>query len=288
MAIIRAYVAEHEPAVAEFNDRLQAGGSAFSFRTSAPAAGEQWSAFVAVDHDKDSGRPAVRGGYIGVRHRFSVCGEDVDVHHLKLPLSESTVDPQYNAVGVQLLVDAQRRYPLSFVLGMGGRHGVLPRMLESLGWTLADVPFFFRVTRPSRFLRQVSWLRTTPTRALTLDLLAASGLGLGILPVHAWLGRRTSRRRGVIAAEVADWGDGDFVESNLGGGPIEGDVRRTPRRRPAPRALPADGSALSATSSRAGRQSDRLGAPPRHAACRPQAVRRHAPRIARGRFHPSR
>jgi hypothetical protein len=213
MAVIRPYVAEYEPAVAEFNDRMKAGGSAFSFRTSAPASSETaWSAFVAVDIAKESGRATVRGGYIGVRHLFSLCGEDVDVHYLKLPLSESTVDPKYNAVGLQLLVDVQRRYPLSFTLGMGGRQSALAKILESLGWKLLDVRFFFRVARPSRFLRQISFLRTTRERKLALDLLAASGLGLGILPVHAWLGRRTSRPRDVRMVEVDDWGDGEFVD----------------------------------------------------------------------------
>ncbi len=213
MAVIRPYVAEYEPAVAQFNDRLKAGGSEFSFRTSAPAPGETaWSAFVAVDIDTESGRSAVRGGYVGVRHPFSLCGEDVDVHSLKLPLSESTVDPKYKGVGLQLLTDAQRRYPLLFALGMGGRQSALAKILGSLGWKLFDVRFFFRVARPSRFLRQISFLRTTFTRKLALDFLAASGLGLGVLPVHAWLGRRLSRPRDIRVVEVGDWDDGDFVD----------------------------------------------------------------------------
>jgi hypothetical protein len=212
MLVIRPYVAEYEPAVAQFNERMKAGGSAFSFRASAPAPGETaWSAFVAVDIDEESGRATVRGGYVGVRHPFSLCGEDVDVHSLKLPLSENTVDPKYKGVGRQLLTDAQRRYPLVFALGMGGRQSAMAKILGSLGWKLFDVRFFFRVARPSRFLRQISFLRTTFTRKLALDLLAASGLGLGILPVHAWLGRRMSRGRDIRLVEVGDW-DGDFVD----------------------------------------------------------------------------
>jgi hypothetical protein len=207
MALVRPYTAEHEPAVADFNRRLAAGGSGFSFRTSAPASDEKgWAAFVAVDTDKEAGTTAVRGGYVAVRHPFRVDGEDVDVHHLKLPLSEGTVDPKYNSVGVQLLVDAQRRFPLSFALGMGGRTNALPKMLESLGWKLVDVRFFFRVVRPSGFLRNASILRTTRERELALDVLAASGLGTAILPVHAWMARRAWRRGGARGSEVADFG----------------------------------------------------------------------------------
>jgi hypothetical protein len=213
MAVIRPYVAEYEPAVAELNARLKAGGSAFSIRTSAPASGDTaWSAFVAVDADTAGGRAAVRGGYVAVRQPFSLRGEEVDVHHLKQPLSEGTVDPRHNAIGLQLIVDAQRRYPFSFALGMGGRRSALAQILESLGWTLIDVPFFFRVARPARFLRRMAFLRTTRARSLAFDLLAASGLGLAVLPVQAWRGRRTWRRRDVCTTEMRDWDRGDCVD----------------------------------------------------------------------------
>src|SRR5262249_16797612 len=150
MTVIRPYVAEHERAVAEFNTRLRAGDTALSFRGRAPREGHAASAFVALDVDCQTGRPAVRGGYVGVRHPFVLFGESVDVFQLKMPLSESTVDMRYNAVGLQLIVDAERRYPLAFALGMGGRHNTLPKILGARGWSVRDVPFFFRVTRPSR------------------------------------------------------------------------------------------------------------------------------------------
>ena len=183
------YRPEHEPAVAAFNERLRHGGSDFSFRPSAPGAADTWAAYVATDGD------AVRGGYIAVPHPFVVGTEESTVHHLKLPLSEGSVDPAYNAIGVQLLVDAQRRHPLLFALGMGGRANPLPKMLESLRWRLEDGRFFFRVQRPARFLREVAFLRTSPGRRLLLDVAAYSGLGLGILPFHASRDRMLVRRR---------------------------------------------------------------------------------------------
>ena len=212
MVVIRPHAAEYETAVAEFNGRLKAGGCAFSFRPSPPAAGDQsWSAFVAVD--AGNARSAiVRGGYLAVRHPFLVAGEDIDVYHLKLPLSEGAVNRKYSRVGLQLLVDAGRRYPLSFALGMGGRGGALAKMLALLGWKLVDVRFFFRVTRPSRFFREITFLRTTRPRAFAFDVLAASGLGNGMLGVHAWLERPMWRARGIRASEVPDWGDGDFID----------------------------------------------------------------------------
>jgi hypothetical protein len=191
---------------------LNAGGCAFSFRPSAPPSGENgWSAFVALDAANISG-PVVRGGYLAVRHPFSVAGEDVDVHHIKLPVSEGVVNRKYSRVGLQLLADAGRRYPLSFALGMGGRGGALAKMLALLGWNVVDVRFFFRITRPSRFFREITFLRTTRRRTFAFDLLAASGLANGVLAVHAWLERRMWRARGIRSSEMADWGDGTFVD----------------------------------------------------------------------------
>jgi hypothetical protein len=211
VVVIRPYAAEHEAAVAAFNGRLKAGGCAFSFRPSAPASAENgWSAFVAMDDGERT--PVVRGGYLAVRHPFRVAGEDIDVHHLKLPLSEGAVNRKYSRVGLQLLVDAGRRYPLSFALGMGGRGGALAKMLALLGWKVVDVRFFFRVTRPSRFLREITFLRTTRPRSLAFDVLAASGLGNGMLALHLWRERRMWRARGVRSSELTDWSDGDFID----------------------------------------------------------------------------
>jgi hypothetical protein len=214
VTVIRPYTPSLEPAVAEFNGRLKARGSAWSLRTSAPAPEATWSAFVAVDTNGNGGKSIVRGGYIGIRHPFWVNGEEVDVYHIKLPLSEGTVDSQHNAVGLQLLVDAQRRYPLSFALGMGGRKNVLPQILKSLGWRLLDVPFFFRIVHPSRFFREAAFLRTSRLRRLALDFFAASRLGHIPLAVQAWRGRRAWRVRGGDgnANEVGDWNDCDFVD----------------------------------------------------------------------------
>jgi hypothetical protein len=209
MTAISPYAAEHETAVAEFNERLRRRGAPLALRPAAPAPHERaWSAFVAVDTDGGTGRSTVRGGYVAVRHPFHVHGNDVDIHHVKFPLAESVVDAKFNAVGVQLVVDAQRRFPLSFVLGMGGRRSALARMLETLGWTLIDVRFFFHVVHPSRVARHAAVGRTGRAPRLLLDLVAASGLGAAVLPVHAWRARGASRLRDVEAHEMFDWNDG--------------------------------------------------------------------------------
>src|SRR5438045_701064 len=115
MATIREYRAEDEAAAATLKLELRPG-----------------AAYVAVDGG------VVRGGYQVARERFVVGSDELDVQRLELPPVEVE-----GAVGSELVDDAQRRFPLLFCLGPGARHRPL---LESRGWKLVDVRFFFRVS----------------------------------------------------------------------------------------------------------------------------------------------
>ncbi len=177
---IQPYSAEHVPAVRAFNRRLRDGGeTAFQF----PEADiPEWlphqngrrifqEMFVAA-----SG-PQVHGGYILKHQDFSFRGAVRSIGYYHLPLSEGLVDKRHSLLGAQLLLDALRRQPVLYALGMGGFDRPLPRMLVKAGWKLSAVPFYFKVLRPFRFLRNIRALRTTPLRRLALDAAAYSGLG---------------------------------------------------------------------------------------------------------------
>src|SRR5690606_5479967 len=84
-----------------------------------------------------------------------------------------------------------------------------PKVLTSMGWSAHLVPFFFRVVRPSAFLRNIRTLRTNPVRRRMLDLAAATGIASpAIRLVHAAL---TRTARGSTRVEVVerfdDWAD---------------------------------------------------------------------------------
>jgi hypothetical protein len=128
----------------------------------------------------------VRGGYLLKRQDFAVGGETLSIGYYHSALSEGIVDHKYVMVGVQLLLHAAKREPLLYALGMGGLDRPLPRMLKAAGWTLAAVPFHFRVVHPGRFLRNIRPLRTTGARRLLLDAAACTGLG--------WAGIRAFQR----------------------------------------------------------------------------------------------
>jgi hypothetical protein len=82
-------------------------------------------------------------------------------------------------------------------------------MLRAMGWTVAPVPFYFRVIHPARFLRNIRGARQNPWQALAMDLAAWTGVGsLGLRVLH-W--SRTARGSDVCAVNEVDdlssWAD---------------------------------------------------------------------------------
>lgn len=206
MAIgIQPYTSDHVQAVREFNRRLR--GQTFDLPESippdwlppAPGARLFQEQFVALENG------VIRGGYLLKRQDFLLSGEILSVGYYHSAVSEGVIDRKYAMIGVQLLMDALRREPLLFVLGMGGLDRPLPRMLTAMGWKLHVVPFQFHVKRGARFLRQIRPLRQSVVRRFCLDAAALTGIGpLGIRLLQ------TSRVRpagGVSLEPVESFGD---------------------------------------------------------------------------------
>jgi len=212
--------------VQDFNRRLQAAGDPdlVFYKKSTP----QWlprigdhplynEYFVAIDNS------VVRGAY-GLKHeRVYVAGRgEVDVACYHHPLSEGIVNRSYALVGALMVRDALQRQPLLYSLGMGGYDRPLPKMLKALGWSLALVPFFFKVVHPSRFLKEMQALRTSPVRRVLMDVSAATGLGwLGLAAAQAAIRIKARRSAGVAqsvakaerVSEFAEWVDPLWLQS---------------------------------------------------------------------------
>jgi hypothetical protein len=183
MAIaIQPYLPEHEPAVAEFNQRLRQAGEDHNmvfYRWAEP----RWlprsaesriynEFFVAVDGG------IVRGGYaLKTQEFFFPDGQVRSIGYYHHPLSEGIVNKTHAIVGTLLLRDAMQRAPRLYCLGMGGYNNPLPQMLVRLGWAHCSVPFFFRVVNASRFLRNMQTLRSSSSRKFLMDLAAFTGAG---------------------------------------------------------------------------------------------------------------
>jgi hypothetical protein len=179
--VVAPYRREHEAAVADFNRRLQSGGAGEDlvfYERAQPGwlPGNGKSVFNQYFLALDQG--TVRGAYALKWQDFWFAdGKLRSIGYYHHPLSEGIIDKSYALVGSLLLRDAMKRSPLLYCLGMGGYDRPLPRMLVSLGWSHWALPFYFRVVRPYRFLRQMQALRTRSLQRLAMDALAFSGMG---------------------------------------------------------------------------------------------------------------
>jgi hypothetical protein len=189
---ITHYRDEHVQAVRDFNIRLGLGGHGTRF-PEIPVL-EQFNhelpgdihqeLFLAVE-DQD-----VRGGYILKHQDFEVRGTTTRIADFQLPLSEGVVDRRFGHLGLDLLVDATRRQPLLYGLGMGGLNEKLPKLLKAAGWRLWLVPFHFKILNAFQFCRHVRLLRRSCFRSLVLDIAAYTGsapTALMLLQLVQWL-----------------------------------------------------------------------------------------------------
>jgi hypothetical protein len=192
---ISPFQAEHEAAVAAFNERARLNNAPFLLNKT-PVAG--WlpkrddgrtlyrEFFLALDAGE------VRGGFTLRRQNFWLNGEILPMANYQGPLSEGLWERRYMMAGVQMLRAALRDQPLLYALGMGGRGQPLPKLLASAGWAIAEVPFRFKVLRAAKFLRNIRPVRRTAARAAALDIAALTGAGP--LAVHALQWWHTSHK----------------------------------------------------------------------------------------------
>ena len=134
----------------------------------------------------------VRGGYGLKPHEWWIHGAARLVTDWQGPVTEGLISRRYNTLGLRLLREMLKRYPLLYSWGHGGLEQPMLQMLERLGWLLHRTPFLLRVLRPVRFLRRNGYLRQQAGRRLLLDAAAFSGVG--------WLGVRALQRSSSLGA----------------------------------------------------------------------------------------
>jgi hypothetical protein len=136
--------------------------------------------YVAVSQDEQ-----VRGGMICREYPALVAGRPERVVNISSPLSEGIVNPAFAFVGPSLIKFAVARHPHVFVVGMGRADNPLPRMLKAIGWSAAAVPFYFRLLRAGRCVRNLYPLRTSLARRVAARVASGTGVAaLGSLVAH--------------------------------------------------------------------------------------------------------
>ena len=187
------------PAVAEFNARLLAGGADPELlfpENPAPEGRPNEPGRLFEERFLMVEEGSVHGGFILKHQDFWLGGTVASIAHFRLPLSEGIVNRKFAGVGMQMVRHALGEQPLLFALGMGGRQRTLPRLLEAMHWKLWEVPFYFFVNRPFRFLRGIRVLRSDAWRSLALDAAAWSGLGWVVARMAQWVARKGGAGRG--------------------------------------------------------------------------------------------
>lgn len=208
---IRPYTPDLEPLVKAFNLRLRHGGETYwafpeSHVPRLPMLGSNnpyQELFLALD------RGAVRGGYLLTHSKFDVRGGTTWIAcGPQLNMSEGIVDKSYVMVGALNVLDALKRQPLLYGLGMGGFEQPAARLLAALKWPLRAAPFFFKVVHPSAFFSNITYLRKKGSARFLLDMARYTGLGSVAMRAAQF---RAGFENGHIRAELYDafggWAD---------------------------------------------------------------------------------
>jgi len=205
---IQPFDAARSEAVKDFNRRMAAGGSSWRFPESPVPS---WLAradgspvfqefFVAADGE------VVRGAYALQRRPARIGDEELSLGAWYLPISEGNIDPKHALVATLLMRDALRREPLSYGLGMDGMDSQASKLAGAMRCERRLVPFFVRIERGGRFVREAHYVRKNAALAAALDVAAATGLAtLGAKLVKLAL-RNGPRLGGASVETVAEFG----------------------------------------------------------------------------------
>lgn len=208
------YIEDWIPAVKAFNRRMAASGLHWGWYETpvdrwlpTREGARTWREhYLAIEDGVE-----VRGGYALKPHEWSVRGATHVVTDWQGPITEGAYNRRYNTLGLRLIREMLRQYPLLYSWGHGGLEQPLLVMLEKLGWLIHRTPFCLRVLRPVRFLRRNAYLRGTRARRLALDVAAFSGAGsIGFRALQTLQLLRTSRSAEARATEFQvfeDWAD---------------------------------------------------------------------------------
>ena len=156
---IQKYEKSHIPQVKDFNKRIKSKNYKLGFPESNIP---NWlpkekksrifqEFYLALENN------IVRGGYILKHQEFLINKKIISIADLQFPLSEGIINSKYSLVGVQLTIDALKRSPKLFAMGMGGFSEKLPKLLSKLNWEICEIPFHFMILNPYNFLMRSFW-----------------------------------------------------------------------------------------------------------------------------------
>jgi hypothetical protein len=208
--VVRPLTEDLIPAVRDFNSRLDGADAPREFRfpeshistwlpkTDHRRLYEEYFALLEKD--------IVLGCYIFKHQDFSFHGAVRSIGFWHWPISEGMVNNKYFWVAPRMLETGLKAEPLLYGLNMTDQ---LTRLLTNFGWSVCQVPLYFKVNCPGRFLREIRVLRKTKARQLVATL--AAGTGIGELALRILQSARTTSGPRNEQAEVvrgfSGWAD---------------------------------------------------------------------------------
>jgi len=120
---------------------------------------------------------AIRAGYTLKNQWFKINDSVQQIGYYYNPVTAGLFNKKYNACGILLLNDAQKKNPDLFCLGMGGYSEKLPKLLKGLNWKLQTIPFYFKICNPNSFLKNIEYLKNTKFKSFMIMLIKNSNLG---------------------------------------------------------------------------------------------------------------
>jgi len=204
---IRPYTPDLEPAVRAFNQRMVPAGERFP-ESHVPDYPRLNGRRVYQDYFLAIDKTHVRGGYKLMYQAFWIRDRvEMIAGGPQGAVSEGILDPQFRMVGIQALMDALRREPQLFAVGIGGMQQGFARLLKASRWAISAVPFYFKIVHPSRFLANIRYLRQRPGMAFLCEILRHSRLGhVGVRAAQVRL-PKLPRCHGEIVPEFGSWAD---------------------------------------------------------------------------------
>lgn len=171
---------EFGEAVEAFNRRLSEKGSRWGFYIQHECSwiprreGKQvWRDFYLAVAENGM----VRGAFALKPQPWYIRGKEHTVADWQGPFSEGEISPQYAALGLRMVREMQKKEPLVYSWGHGGKDVPILQLIRKMGWFVHGSPLLVHINHPFRFLRRNGALRRSGALRLLLDLAAFSGLG---------------------------------------------------------------------------------------------------------------
>ncbi|MFK8003257.1 MAG: hypothetical protein AB8H86_27050 [Polyangiales bacterium] len=147
------------------------------------------------------------GAYALKPQEWCIHGKTGMVADWQGPISLGVIDSKYAVLGLRLLRDMLKKYPMLYSWGHGGNDEPIVKLLAKMGWLMHPTPFLFRICNGKNFLLHNGELRKDAKRAFAQDVLAKSGLGdLAMGSLHAALRLKSKKRFSAEAEVVSEFG----------------------------------------------------------------------------------